>query len=553
MRRIKFQKAVLRGPEFTCSSCHRMLYRKSVTSVTDKLREKIKAASEDKIKKANEQKTKVKLLPSKSTINPPSPTVHPEVNNSNPHSPTLHPEFNNTNPPSPTLHPEINNTNPTSLTIHPEVKPSKIHPEARKSKLKKKFSFEVNAHKAWNYHLIKSVDNLVYLCSTCRGSLLRGNMPSMAVANGLQLRHPDRPRLTPLEQSLIALNINFQKIVLLPRSGMAAGKGRLISVPVNPSDVMNTASQLPRLPSEAGLIPIKLKRKKEYKTHVKHEKVRPEQLFLALRYLRGANHPFYQFYDDYSTYKARLKIKEERSLTLLEGDEIEENVGTMSASDMQEVEDMAMGESDDDDEDAMDIAVEQEEEDIQNDPVRRQHFNYNEYSTLVNGHPDIFLNDEGNQVANLDFAPGEGKKPSNFLDQKHWDIKSWPTLLPDGKFGLHHERKVKLTAQKYFHQRILNVDNRFAENRDFIFSAMSFVEAGRLRASANLTGMKGTKSVGPGGHLTFQLGDPCSVFERIPGTPKYWQRVKYEMIAKLENIGPFQVKKWSHSHDFDIS
>ena len=190
----------------------------------------------------------------------------------------------------------------------------------------------------------------------------------------------------------------------------------------------------------------------------------------------------------------------------------------------------------------MEIAMEQEEEDIQDDPVRRQHFNYNEYSTLVNGHPDIFLDSEGKQVANLDFAPGEGKRPVSFLDQKHWDIKSWPMLLPDGKFGLSHERKVKLTRQNYFQQRLLNVDDRFAKTPGYLFGAMSMVEADRLRANANLTGMKGKKNMGPGGHVTYQLEDPCSVFEKIKGTPKYWQRARYEIIAKLENIGPFQVE-----------
>ena len=83
--------------------------------------------------------------------------------------------------------------------------------------------------------------------------------------------------------------------------------------------------------------------------------------------------------------------------------------------------------------------------------MRRQHFNYNEYSALVNGHPDIFLDSEGNQVANLDFAPGEGKRPTRALDMKDWIVKSWPMLLPDGKFGLNHVRKVKLTRQNYFH------------------------------------------------------------------------------------------------------
>ena len=102
----------------------------------------------------------------------------------------------------------------------------------------------------------------------------------------------------------------------------------------------------------------------------------------------------------------------------------------MSTSDMLEVEDMALGEPDDEGEDEMEIAVEQEEEDIENDPVRRQHFNYNEYSALVNGHPDIFLDSEGNQVADLDFAPGEGKKPANFLELGHtparWKIWTQP-------------------------------------------------------------------------------------------------------------------------------
>ena len=86
-------------------------------------------------------------------------------------------------------------------------------------------------------------------------------MPAMSVANGLQLNNaPDRPDLTELENNLIAHNINFQKIVLLQKSRWPAGKGRMVSVSVGPDDIINTVKQLPRLPSEAGLIPLKLKR-----------------------------------------------------------------------------------------------------------------------------------------------------------------------------------------------------------------------------------------------------------------------------------------------------
>ena len=104
-------------------------------------------------------------------------------------------------------------------------------------------------------------------------------------------------------------------------------------------------------------------------------------------------------------------------------------------------------------------------------------------------------------MANLNFAPAEGKVPVNFVDQKHWDIKSWPTLHLDGKFGRDHKRKVKLTTQNYFQQRILNVDQRFARTPGYIFAAMSHVEAQRLRSNANLSGYKGKRTMEEGGQV----------------------------------------------------
>ena len=185
--------------------------------------------------------------------------------------------------------------------------------------------------------------------------------------------------------------------------------------------------------------------------------------------------------------------------------------------------------------------LDREEEEIQDDPVRRNHFNYSEFSCLVNGSPEIFLDDDGNQAAPECFAPAEGKKPVNFLNQPNWVIRSFPTLFPDGKFGMNYKRTKKLTAQEFFQQRILNKDNRFSKNPGFCFAAMSFVEAARLRSNANLTGLKGKRVEGKEG-VRLELGDPCTVFDKVPGTPKYFQKAKYDMISKFENIGPFQVR-----------
>ena len=86
----------------------------------------------------------------------------------------------------------------------------------------------------------------------------------MSNQNNLQLvdvtNHPEL-RLSELEQQLIALNLIFQKIVLLPKSRMSAMKDKTVSVPISPSDVTETLTKLPRTPSDAKLAVVQLKRR----------------------------------------------------------------------------------------------------------------------------------------------------------------------------------------------------------------------------------------------------------------------------------------------------
>ena len=37
-----------------------------------------------------------------------------------------------------------------------------------------------------------------------------------------------------------------------------------------------------------------------------------------------------------------------------------------------------------------------------------------------------------------------------------------------------------------------------------------------------------------------ELDDGYAVLDDISGTPKYWKKYKYEFLAKLDNLGPFQ-------------
>ena len=95
----------------------------------------------------------------------------------------------------------------------------------------------------------------------------KGNLPAMARDNGLHVVPiPENDlKLTELESNLIAKTILFQKIYQLPKSRMAACKDRLINIPINSQDVLNTIENIPRTPREAGLLEVKLKRKLKYK------------------------------------------------------------------------------------------------------------------------------------------------------------------------------------------------------------------------------------------------------------------------------------------------
>ena len=60
---------------------------------------------------------------------------------------------------------------------------------------------------------------------------------------------------------------------------------------------------------------------------------------------------------------------------------------------------------------------------------------------------------------------------------------------------------------------------------------------------------------GTSGKTLYSLEDPYSVLDNSPGTPRYWQKKKYELIAKLENLGPFHLfftlscadKRWNEN------
>ena len=72
----------------------------------------------------------------------------------------------------------------------------------------------------------------------------------------------------------------------LPISRMAAFKDKLVNIPIEETDIINTLEVLPRTPADGGLIEIKLKRKVAYKNYHRQEYINPKQLQSTKDYIK---------------------------------------------------------------------------------------------------------------------------------------------------------------------------------------------------------------------------------------------------------------------------
>ena len=115
--------------------------------------------------------------------------------------------------------------------------------------------------------LYLSNDNNEWICRSCHNDAMsRNNMPMQTIANGLQLDliPSELKDFNNLELRLISLRIPFMKLFALPSGKQRSVHGPAVNVP---SKLDSACTLLPRLPTEASMIPFKLKRKLCYKGH----------------------------------------------------------------------------------------------------------------------------------------------------------------------------------------------------------------------------------------------------------------------------------------------
>ena len=383
-----------------------------------------------------------------------------------------------------------------------------------------------------------------YLCRNCKKYLTKKKrLPPCSVMNGLQLQETDQEleaqnlMLTDLEAAMVAPLISFQIIRLLPKSLWANLHNQSVLVPIDPKKINQTLGSLPRTPHEAGLIPIKLKRKQSMVNNHYSQLVQPEKLFKFVKKMHDHGNPFYKdvnVVDEEAALKEfqeKCKNTDPRGFKVVYGDNNDEDESdcdddlaeaeTEQAKAERRIEELRQQEE-----------LEDEENYRKNDPVKKFQLIRDETVALIDNCPDI---DE------TIVAPGEGSKPVSPLYVSDWDKKGFPQLVnPDGSGGFDDERPYKIRPQDFYRQRLLNKERRFAKTPTYLYSVVSYLEARRMSSNIAMVGRRG-KETKIGDQIEYKLEDAYQVTANVPNGPGYQRKLKQDILAKLDNLGPFQI------------
>ncbi|KAK3100323.1 hypothetical protein FSP39_018128 [Pinctada imbricata] len=382
-------------------------------------------------------------------------------------------------------------------------------------------------------------ESAMWICKTCHRKILSGKVPAESFANGLLLE--DVPEclaiLNSLEKHLVAKHITFMKMMALPQGGQNAVRGPVVCVPVN----MDAVTSLPRHESNNLILRVKLKRKLCYKGYYEYQFVNTSHVHKALQYLLEKN----KWYKD-------VEIKHESN------DDVE-TVIVSCQSDMETITNQSSSISNSDgssdrQKSAMDSEIEVELS-CTNEHKEFEKLN-NEGETSVQYDTCLQPCDIGQEVLDyyyddiFSLAPAEGKNPVRVLQSCGNEAMSFPTLFPSGINTYDQERTVPITLSRYYNNRLMHADGRFAKDTNYIFYSQYVSELKQVIDKTQICLRKAKSKSFEGKKITEDtLLNNCKLrkilhndealrfMQPIRGTPSYWQNTQKDLFAMLRQIG----------------
>ncbi|XP_078340715.1 uncharacterized protein LOC111117892 [Crassostrea virginica] len=341
-----------------------------------------------------------------------------------------------------------------------------------------------------------------WICYTCHRKILNGNVPAEAAYNKMYLETipPELNTLNTLEQHLIALHIPFMKVMALPKGGQQNVHGPVVCVPSN----LKKTTSLPLNADENLLLRVKLKRRLSYKGYYEYQFVNPNHITTALNYLKE-NNQWYEHVEIKSTWE------EDYDQNVFNQPETENEQLTVEVNDANQevVTDTCLQ--------PVDIAQE----------VLDHYFD------------DVY-----------NIAPGEGHNPIRMLQEVGNEAKTFPHLFPSGKFSWNENRDVKISLSRYFNNRLMNADNRFAKDTNYIFFCQYLSELKQVIDKTQISIRKSVSKLDGKKPVTAEMLQNPEVLSKllksdeamrfmqpIRGTPAYWSVTQKDLFAMLRQLG----------------
>ncbi len=144
-------------------------------------------------------------------------------------------------------------------------------------------------------------------------------------------------------------------------------------------------------------------------------------------------------------------------------------------------------------------------------------------------------------------APAENQRPLGILTDEFFEELAFPDKFPLGTGGLTStKRPVRLTARKYFNQRLLNCDGRFARDTDYLFAAQYATEKKQIADNISVH----VRQIRGGGKMkASHVKDPDRLealirhdhayrcLATVRGSPEYWRRTLLDLLAMVRQLG----------------
>ena len=132
------------------------------------------------------------------------------------------------------------------------------------------------------------------------------------------------------------------------------------------------------------------------------------------------------------------------------------------------------------------------------------------------------------------------------MKDKYFEELSNPTKFPYGEGGFNTDRNHTVTLCKYFQQRLLDVDNRFSTDLEYVLAGQYRVESKQIRNDANNFIFRQR----PHSQLTASQARNQTVvnesvrkdkaycfMKNLRGSPPHYQRTFYELLAMVRQLG----------------